>query len=416
MSGRSTGMAVEPEGSAGGRAWSTITRVEALGPVVSSHGVDNRQRWIAGGAAAVIGAVSAALMVVLVLHPSFSRGAGKFAAVVLIGIVVGLGVAAAQLTKALRGGPAERFDVHEGGIAHVSRRGRRSWRWDQVRWLRAKPGPAGFEWMRRFGWDFTCRAELTDGASVQFNGLTADAPRIAEVLRAHCPRAIARDDEIHRWHVWRWVLPFLALFFGSWVVVGYLWLNEDHSVTVDHGGWSERFDPFDDSTYLLAATGLGFCFIGFVASVTYLFTGFRAQLERRCAPVPPDPGEAVFAGPVPAGYATVLVGDVLRVPGMECFADELDREALDALTASVEGLGDEEVVGTIRRSADDLRWEPHPAFARIGVRRLVIAREDIDLIVHPGPDQDPPVFAILLDDCESERDFRIADLALPAED
>ncbi|WP_406691977.1 hypothetical protein REH65_08265 [Saccharopolyspora sp. ID03-671] len=390
--------------------------MEALGPLVSSHGVDNRQRWVVGGAAAVIGAVAAALMLVLVLHPVFSRAAGKFAAMMLIGIVVGFGVAAAQLTKALRGGPAERYDVHERGIAHVSRRGHRSWRWDQVRWLRVKPGPAAFEWMRRFGWDFTCCADLTDGASIQFNGLTADAPSIAEVLRAHCPRAIAWDGEIHRWHVWRWVLPFLALFFGSWVVVGYLWLNEDHSVTVDHGGWSEEFDPFDDSTYLLAATGVGCCFIGFVASVTYLFTSFRAQLNRRSGPAPAEPDEAVLAGPLPTGYAMILVGDVLRVPGMETFADDLDREALDALAASVEGLGDEEVAGTIRRSEDCVRWEPHPAFARIGVRGLVIAREDIDLIVHPGPDQDPPVFAILLDDCESELDFRIGDLALPAED
>lgn len=390
--------------------------MEALGPLVSSHGVDNRQRWVAGGAAAVIGAAAAALMMVLVLHPVFSRGAGKFAALLLIGIVVGFGVAATQLSKALRGGSAERFDVHERGIAHVSRRGHRSWRWDQVRWLRATPGPAAFGWMRRFGWDFTCCADLTDGASIQFNGLTADARSIAEVLRAHCPRAIASDDEIHRWHVWRWVLPFLALFFGTWVVVGYLWLNEDHTVTVDHGGWSEEFDPFDDSTYLLAATGMICCIVGFVVSVAYLFTGFRAQLDRRSEPMPAEPDEAVLAGSVPTGYATILVGDVLRVPGMESFADELDRDALDALTASVEGLGDEEVVGTIRRSEDDLRWEPHPAFARIGVRRLVIAREDVDLIVHPGPDQDPPVFAILLDDCESELDFRIGDLDLPAED
>lgn len=410
------GSAVELKGSDWGSAWSTITRVEALGPLVSSHGVDNRPRWIVGCAAAVIGAVAAALMVVLVLHPVAGREAGRLAGLLLGGIVVGFGVVATQLTKATRGGPAERFDIHERGVAHVSRRGHRSWRWDQVRWLRAKPGPAAFGWMGRFGWDFTCRADLTGGASIQFNGLTADAPSIAEVLRAHCPRAIASDDEIHRWHVWRWVLPFLALFFGSWVVVGYLWLNEDHAVTVDHGGWSEQFDPFDDSTYLLAATGMMCCFIGFVASVTYLFTGFRAQLDRRSGPVPAESDESVLAGPVPAGYATILVGDVLRVPGMEAFADELDREALDALTASIEGLGDEEVVGTIRRSEDGLRWEPHPAFARIGVRRLVIAREDIDLIVHPGPDQDPPVFAILLDDCESELDFRIEDLALPAGD
>lgn len=93
---------------------------------------------------------------------------------------------------------------------------------------------------------------------------------------------------------------------------------------------------------------------------------------------------------------------------MEAFAEDIDREVLARLTASVEGLEDEEVVRTIHRPDSDLRWEPHPAFARVDVGWIKLAREKLDLLIHPGPAEPTPVFAVLLDDCESE-------LKLPAE-
>lgn len=393
----------------------TLPRVDELGPLVSSHQVDSRPRWIVGGVAAVIGAGATALMAVFSLHPALTAGSGKIAALLGIGIAAGYGVAAVQLTTALRAGREERFDVHELGIAHLTDARHRKWRWDQVRWVRGGHTQGARNRLRRFGWDHTCRADFTDGASIQFNGLTTDAESITAALYARCPSAIALDDEIHRWHIWRW---FLAAGFGWALVSGFLWLNEDHTTVVDHGGWSEEVDTLDDSTLVVVATGVTFCFIGFITSMTYLFLGFRAQLRRRDQPT--TTGSQTWASgltdqplPSPAEYATILVGDVLQVPGMDAFADELDRAALARLTRSIDGIEDEEVVGTIHRPNGDLLWEPHPAFAEVGVRRIILAREELDLVIHPG--EGTPIFAVLMDDCESELDFRLKDLPALAE-
>ena len=358
-------------------------------------------------------------MAAFILHPALSTAAGKIAGLLLTGIAAGYGVAAVQLTKALRAGRQERFDVHELGIAHLTEAGHRKWRWDQVCWVRGGPTQGAMNRLRRFGWDHTCRADFTDGASIQFNGLTTDAESITDTLYARCPNAIALDDEIHRWHIWRWMLPFLAVGFGWALVSGFLWLNEDHTTIVDHGGWSEEVDTLDDSTLMFVATGVLCSFIGFITSMTYLFRGLRAQLRRRDKRTTTDsqtwPSVAGLTDqpvPPPAEYATILVGDVLQVPGMDTFADELDRAALARLTSSIDEIEDEEVVGTLHRPNSDLLWEPHPAFAEVGVRRITLAREELDLIIHPGED----TVAVLLDDGESELDFRLKDLPALAED
>ena len=92
-----------------------------------------------------------------------------------------------QLTKALRAGRQERFDVHELGIAHLTDAGRRKWTWDQ----RGGPTQGARNRLRRFGWDHTCRADFTDGASIQFNGLTTDAESIIATVYTRYPNATA---------------------------------------------------------------------------------------------------------------------------------------------------------------------------------------------------------------------------------
>lgn len=200
-----------------------------------------------------------------------------------------------------------RFDVHERGIAHLANRSHRSWTWDQVRWVRGRPAQGAGGRLRRFtGWDFTCRADFTDGASIQFNRLTTGSDSIAETIYACCPN-VAPDDEIHRWHIGRWVLPFLASGFGWAVLAGFLWFNEDYTL--------------DDSTLMLAATGFLCCFIGFITSITYLLTRFGSQLRRRdrhahqmAKGFGNRESMSVLAerpAPPPDEYARILVGHVL---------------------------------------------------------------------------------------------------------
>jgi len=120
-------------------------------------------------------------------------------------------------------------------------------------------------------------------------------------------------------------------------------------------------------------------------------------------------------------YATVLVGNVIRVRRWSDFADKIDPAALDAVTGRVAGLGQHEVAGTISRPGGGFLWEPHPVFARVGVPTIRATAEELGMVIQPDPStpadkRDYTIFLRAADkddiDIDTELDFTLKRLDL----
>ncbi|MDW5326645.1 hypothetical protein [Plantactinospora sp. KLBMP9567] len=133
--------------------------MDDLGAFTSRHPVRNRRRWVIATQGAMVGLVSTALLVVLVLHPVWSNAGGRLAGLLLVGVTVGFLVAAVQAAAAVRGGTSESFEIHEHGIAHATKSGRRAWTWQQITRIHRLSHPGRFP---RNGWDFRCTVRFDD--------------------------------------------------------------------------------------------------------------------------------------------------------------------------------------------------------------------------------------------------------------
>ncbi|SDM42544.1 hypothetical protein [Allokutzneria albata] len=146
--------------------------MEGLGELLSTHPVDNRRHLTTG--------------VVIIAGALLSAGLG-FA-------LAGLGVplALVPLSRVVRGGLRERFDVHEDGIVHHTRGGRRSWTWCEVASLRVRWNPR----RRRLS---RCVVRFSDGSRVVIHRTAVDGPLLAGTLLAQRPDATA-PAEPKWWH------------------------------------------------------------------------------------------------------------------------------------------------------------------------------------------------------------------------
>jgi hypothetical protein len=155
---------------------------------VSTHRVDNaRRRTIAVGGLG-IGAVA------LVVAVAVDRQSVRDIAVVTAAVLLTAGVRA--LFLALRGGPAERFEVTQEGLSYTNRSGTRRWRWADLAYIRVHrprfPGP-GAEF---FGAQVRGAIQPRAGRAVRFTGHTHDLDTLITAVRAHCdpvPPATVRD-------------------------------------------------------------------------------------------------------------------------------------------------------------------------------------------------------------------------------
>ncbi|WP_410651406.1 hypothetical protein [Amycolatopsis sp. cmx-4-54] len=237
--------------------------------------MDNRRRWVIAAQAAAVAVAALVLLALLVAAPVWS--AGKLVGLLLIGIVPGFAAAVVNACKAWRGGPLERFEVYDLGIAHTTKDGQRAWTWQQITQLQCTRTPGR---LPRYGWDFSCAVRFTDGATIGFNGLTADAPAIVDVLYAQRPDAVVAPDTLRGWRLLRWVAPFVAAGCAWCIVIVFRMLNDDRT-TVPDGPGSYRVVPkYDDSTIALLAIGGLVCVVAFVVSLSYLAVGL-VQSRRR---------------------------------------------------------------------------------------------------------------------------------------
>ncbi|WP_206788390.1 hypothetical protein [Amycolatopsis sp. MtRt-6] len=242
---------------------------------MSTHPVDNRRRWVIATQAAVVTVVAAVGLVALVVHPVWS--AGRLVGLLLVVLAVAFPVAAVQAFRAARGGSRERFDVHENGIAHTTKNGRRAWTWDQVTEIRVTRDPGRSP---RHGRNLRCATGFADGGKVRFDGLTTNAPVLADALTTSRPDAVAADDGMRGWKVLRWVLPVVAVGCGWYLVAAFLMLTDDEVEVEVQPGYVKMVPRFDDSTIALLAVGGLVCLVGIVMSLAYLVVGFTRSRRR----------------------------------------------------------------------------------------------------------------------------------------
>ncbi|MEV1321549.1 hypothetical protein AB0J14_36355 [Micromonospora arborensis] len=172
----------------------------------------------------LIASVPTGVLATLIATNWIPTSFGRVMGYSLVVVAVALPLAITQLTKALRGGFAESYEIHEYGLAQVRWGTRRTWTWEQVYGVvvTEKGGSP------RFGWDFGCLVSLRDGSRLQFNGLTRDARVLAETLKSRCPQAVGLQHD-SRWQViFLWLAPVLAVAFGwtAWWAVNLIRTND----------------------------------------------------------------------------------------------------------------------------------------------------------------------------------------------
>ncbi|MCP3803041.1 hypothetical protein NLX83_27575 [Allokutzneria sp. A3M-2-11 16] len=147
--------------------------MERLGELLSTHPVDNRCHLTTG--------------VVIIVGTLLTAELGI--------VVAGLGVplALVPLSRVLRGGLRERFDVHEDGIVHHARGGHRSWTWCEVATLHVRWDPR----RRRLS---RCVVRFSDGTRLVIHRTAVDGPLLAGTLLAQRPDAASPGLPRKWWH------------------------------------------------------------------------------------------------------------------------------------------------------------------------------------------------------------------------
>jgi hypothetical protein len=149
---------------------------DRLGQLVSTHPVDNKERWVIGAVALVIFAGMVWLLVHMATQPDFFGGStkswGKLLGLVTVPTIGSVVVAFVVLFKALRGGRRERIEVYEHGLSQVARGKRRTWTWREVTQVYVHREPDDNEDAFLGGRNFRCTVTFTNGDQLKFNGLT----------------------------------------------------------------------------------------------------------------------------------------------------------------------------------------------------------------------------------------------------
>lgn len=167
---------------------SDASHLGGLGQRVGSHWVDTGRRWRQGIGFTTVGAAIMAVGIPLAVmsldDPDYPVGP-------LPAVLLGLGLAL-FVVGLIRFGqsllrPDERFDVHERGFAHVTRRRTLPVRWDQIAGLREIGDPHAGGLRGSLGVDYRCVVKVRDGSSVKFNTLTMNADVLVRTIDEHRP-------------------------------------------------------------------------------------------------------------------------------------------------------------------------------------------------------------------------------------
>ncbi|MFC8076715.1 hypothetical protein ACFUN8_14415 [Streptomyces sp. NPDC057307] len=250
----------------------------SLGELVSVHPVNNARRWGLGIGALFVAGVPAGLLAFAIINAWFV----DFGPLLGYGFVItvpALVVAVTQLSKAIRGGFGERYQIHQRGLVHVRWGIRRSWTWEQVYGVVTTES----EWGHRFGRDFGCVVSSHGGARVRFNGLTHNARAIADRLKKHCPEAVGREHGSRVGEIFEDILPWLAAILAvalvsvTWWAVDYILTNEEQTSQSSPDDWEA--EPLSDSalgglTALIFFCGMGSLF-STVTAIVLLRSWFR---------------------------------------------------------------------------------------------------------------------------------------------
>jgi hypothetical protein len=229
---------------------------DRLGRLLSTHPVARGRYASTGIKALAFAGGGLLLMVLLITYPGVMMG--QLLALAVIPTIVGLPIAAVQLTRAQRSGREEIHLLYENGLAHRVSGRARSWTWDEVAFLRANPDASEYEHTqipyvriaRRLGWHFRCVVRFTDGSRIRIDGYTADGPAIARTLLARRPDAVPLESARKGPWVMLGVLPLAGVALAVPVVLIYQYLNSTSS------------DDTGDSTIVAMVLGMIICVLG----------------------------------------------------------------------------------------------------------------------------------------------------------
>ncbi|WP_409181609.1 hypothetical protein F9C11_34820 [Amycolatopsis sp. VS8301801F10] len=216
--------------------------VADLGPLTSTHRVDNRARRRVGLGMSALGA-GAGVLGLLVSQLPIDRAVAR-----ILGIVLGLGIALLivgihAVAVAVRGGPGERVDVHENGIACRTKRGVRQWSWDRITAIRLRQTESSNPLALKLRTDYWCDVEIDGKRQLVITGMTDEPEELVRALKRRRPDVYDGNPPhpVARLRWW-WLGAGIVFFAGLAAAVIFLITHPDTEVQVTHGTITEITD------------------------------------------------------------------------------------------------------------------------------------------------------------------------------
>ena len=167
-----------------------------LGPVLTTHRVDNAKRAPTVAWSSIIAILTGVLgWWALSGVPDGTRAYARAVGLVLGITLVCLYIGVAQLLALARGGTREYFAVREHGLVHANRREITGWSWDKVTRITIVTRGTENALSRQLGSGYRAELRLAGGGRVRFDGLTRDHSGLGRTLLARCPDAERRNGD-----------------------------------------------------------------------------------------------------------------------------------------------------------------------------------------------------------------------------
>jgi hypothetical protein len=196
--------------------------------------------------------------------------------------LVGLVIAARQLSRARRGGSGEYFEVREDGIVHANARQVRGWGWDEVTAVTINFRARENGLSRMLGTGFRCVLAFDDGTRVRIDGLAQNPHALVSAVREHRPDVPVTDgmNGMRKLGAWWLAIASVCLAAGIWMLVTILNSSAVQDVTDANGNVTEtQISKVSDNGYLFLGIGMLACVIGLAVSVA-MFTAHLANKRR----------------------------------------------------------------------------------------------------------------------------------------
>lgn len=244
--------------------------IDDFGTVLSTHRVNNKRRLVTGFAALAVGVLFGVpgVLLLITVDDTVSYAANR-----TIGVAVGIGlvglvIAAMSLSRAIRGGSDEYFEVREHGIVHATARQVRGWTWDSISDVVISRPVRETRLSRGLG-NGRSLVSFDDGNKARFDGTAADREALEAAIRARFPGVVRSDrlDGLRRLGAW-W-LAFAAVFLaaGIWMVVTIAGSKSEQIVDNGSGSTAIEISMVSDAGYVWLAVGLVVCLAGLITSL-----------------------------------------------------------------------------------------------------------------------------------------------------